>query len=191
MDGESGRRTRVADYKGWVGIRGVCGCLPCSLCILGHLCGSLDLISTRFECLGVIMFFRKDRPQTEGRRDADPGIKTAPARASEAAQHNPKMQISGPANFGPRIATWANTSHFVPSCPGARPDLRITPWGGTSHATLTHLTRQYGWGTQVAKATDCVRARRVRVCCAAEDLRSDSLRRSRIYNVVAIRRLRH
>ena len=59
MDGVSGHRTRVADYEGWVGIRGVCGCLPCSLCILGHLCGSLDLISTRFECLGVIMFFRK------------------------------------------------------------------------------------------------------------------------------------
>ena len=34
---------------------------------------------TRFECLGVIMFFRKDLPQTEGRRDADPGIKTSPA----------------------------------------------------------------------------------------------------------------
>ena len=27
---------------------------------------------------GVIMFFRKDPPQTEGRRDADPGIKTSP-----------------------------------------------------------------------------------------------------------------
>ena len=26
----------------------------------------------------VIMFFRKDPPQTEGRRDADPLIKTAP-----------------------------------------------------------------------------------------------------------------
>ena len=51
MDGVSGHRTRVADYEGWVGIRGVCGCLPCSLCILGHLCGSLDLISTRFERL--------------------------------------------------------------------------------------------------------------------------------------------
>ena len=79
MDGVSGHRTRVADYEGWVGIRGVCGCLPCSLCILGHLCGSLDLISTRFECLGVIMFFRKDLPQTEGRRDADHKIKTSPA----------------------------------------------------------------------------------------------------------------
>ena len=79
MDGVSGHRTRVADYEGWVGIRGVCGCLPCSLCILGHLCGSLDLISTRFECLGVIMFFRKDLPQTEGRRNADHKIKTPPA----------------------------------------------------------------------------------------------------------------
>ena len=28
----------------------------------------------------VIMFFWKDPPQTEGRRDADPLIKTAPAR---------------------------------------------------------------------------------------------------------------
>ena len=78
MDGVSGHRTRVADYEGWVGIRGVCGCLPCSLCILGHLCGSLDLISTRFECLGVIMFFWKDPPQTEGRRDAHPQIKKPP-----------------------------------------------------------------------------------------------------------------
>ena len=28
-----------------------------------------------FESFGVIMFFRKDPPQTEGRRDADPGVK--------------------------------------------------------------------------------------------------------------------
>ena len=27
---------------------------------------------------GVIMFFQKDLPQTEGRRDADPKIKTPP-----------------------------------------------------------------------------------------------------------------
>ena len=30
----------------------------------------------------VIMFFRKDPPQTEGRRDADPLIKTSPAGGS-------------------------------------------------------------------------------------------------------------
>ena len=87
MDGVSGHRTRVADYEGWVGIRGVCGCLPCSLCILGHLCGSLDLISTRFECLGVIMLFREDLPQTEGRRDADPGIKTLPVVPPTGQRH--------------------------------------------------------------------------------------------------------
>ena len=34
----------------------------------------------------VIMFFRKDPPQTEGRRDADPLIKTAPARFREPAR---------------------------------------------------------------------------------------------------------
>ena len=31
----------------------------------------------------VIMFFRKDPPQTEGRRDADPLIKTSPGGAYE------------------------------------------------------------------------------------------------------------
>ena len=57
MDGVLGHPTRVAEYEGWVGTRGVCECLPCPLCILGHLCRSLDLILTRFECFGVIMFF--------------------------------------------------------------------------------------------------------------------------------------
>ena len=35
----------------------------------------------------VIMFFRKDPPQTEGRRNADHGIKTPPARDDHGMNH--------------------------------------------------------------------------------------------------------
>ena len=66
MDGVLGHPTRVAEYEGWVGTRGVCECLPCPLCILGHLCRSLDLILTRFECFGVIIFL--EGPSSEGRK---------------------------------------------------------------------------------------------------------------------------
>eukprot|EP00966_Prymnesium_polylepis_P027520 636471-Prymnesium_polylepis.1 len=46
---------------------------------LGQLTGRNWAILSDFD---VIMFFRKDPPQTEGRRDADPLIKTSPVRAS-------------------------------------------------------------------------------------------------------------
>ena len=41
-------------------------------------CEGLGAELVGFERFGVIMFFRKAPPQTEGRRDADPLIKTPP-----------------------------------------------------------------------------------------------------------------
>ena len=53
-------------------------------CIRNHSGAVKDLKFGRNERIyvyfEVIMFFRKDPPQTEGRRDADPLIKTAPDR---------------------------------------------------------------------------------------------------------------
>ena len=51
--------------------------LPACWPSLGQLTGRNWAILSDFD---VSMFFRKDRAQTEGRRDADPRIKTPPAR---------------------------------------------------------------------------------------------------------------
>ena len=51
-------------------------------CLRNHSGAVRDLRFGRneqiYEHFGVIMFFRKDPPQTEGRRNAHPGIKTPP-----------------------------------------------------------------------------------------------------------------
>ena len=44
-------------------------------------------VSSRF---GVIMFFRKAPPQTEGRRHADPGIKTWPEEIQFQIHDSPR-----------------------------------------------------------------------------------------------------
>ena len=56
-------------------------------------CEGLGAELVGFERFGVIMFFRKAPPQTEGRRDADPLIKTPPAHSAGLAD---------PAIRGPR-----------------------------------------------------------------------------------------
>ena len=47
----------------------------------------------------VIMFFWKDRPQSEGRRHADPGIKTEPDRIRKGTA----FQMSNVADWEPTI----------------------------------------------------------------------------------------
>ena len=53
--------------------------VPHVLWALGGVAGAAWAQKNSFlRVLGVIMFFRKAPPQTEGRRYADPGIKTSP-----------------------------------------------------------------------------------------------------------------
>ena len=74
--GPSGRSPAVGTYEGWVTSYGVCGHLLDSLSGWDHSGTLLKPEQARFGRFYGIMFFRKASPQTEGRRDADPGIKT-------------------------------------------------------------------------------------------------------------------
>ena len=48
------------------------------IALYGLLCIEMGMKWRVLSRFGVIMFFRKDPPQTEGRRDAHPKIKTSP-----------------------------------------------------------------------------------------------------------------
>ena len=76
--GPSGRSPSVGTYEGWVTSYGVCGHLLDSLSAWGHSATLLKPEQARFGRFYGIMFFRKASPQTEGRRDAHPLIKTSP-----------------------------------------------------------------------------------------------------------------
>ena len=78
--GPSGRSPAVGTYEGWVTSYGVCGHLLDSLSAWGHSATLFKPEQARFGRFYGIMFFRKDPPQTEGRRDADLLIKTSPER---------------------------------------------------------------------------------------------------------------
>ena len=65
-------------YEVWVSSTGVYGHLPSSLSHWGLSAVLMELILARLSVVDVIMFFRKDRAQREGRRCAHPLIKTAP-----------------------------------------------------------------------------------------------------------------
>ena len=56
----------------------VCGHLLDSLSACDHSATLMKPEQARFGRFYGIMFFRKASPQTEGRRDADPKIKTSP-----------------------------------------------------------------------------------------------------------------
>ena len=74
--GPSGRSPAVGTYEGWVTSYGVCGHLLDSLSACDHSATLMKPEQAHFGRLYVRMFFRKASPQTEGRRDADPQIKT-------------------------------------------------------------------------------------------------------------------
>ena len=76
--GPSGLSPAVGTYEGWVTSYGVCGHLLDSLSAWSHSATLLKPEQVRFGRFYGIMFFRKDPPETEGRRDADPRIKTPP-----------------------------------------------------------------------------------------------------------------
>ena len=86
----SGHPTRVAEYESWFDIRGVClwmspmfpGTFPLLFAFwaISAALSSLDLIADIARVLSDLCdyAFRKDPPQTEGRRHAHPRIKTPP-----------------------------------------------------------------------------------------------------------------
>ena len=76
--GPSGRSPAVGTYEGWVTSYGVCGHLLDSLSAWGHSVTLFKPEQAHFGRFYAIMFFRKASPQTEGRRDAHPLIKTSP-----------------------------------------------------------------------------------------------------------------
>ena len=76
--GPSGRSPAVGTYEGWVTSYGVCGHLLDSLSAWGHSVTLFKPEQAHFGRFYGIMFFRKASPQTEGRRHADPLIKTSP-----------------------------------------------------------------------------------------------------------------
>ena len=76
--GPSGRSPAVGTYEGWVTSYGVCGHLLDSLSAWGHSVTLFKPEQAHFGRFYAIMFFRKASPQTEGRRHADPLIKTSP-----------------------------------------------------------------------------------------------------------------
>ena len=74
--GPSGRSPAVGTYEGWMTSYVVCGHLLDLLSAWDHSDTLLKPEQAHFGRLYGIMFFWKDSPQTEGRRDADPQIKT-------------------------------------------------------------------------------------------------------------------
>ena len=78
----SGRSPAVGTYEGWMTSYGVCGYLLDSLSAWDHSDTLLKPEQAHFGRFYGIMFFRKDSPQTEERRDADHKIKTWPATAT-------------------------------------------------------------------------------------------------------------
>ena len=78
--GPPGRSPAVGTYEGWVTSYGVCGHLLDSLSAWGHSVTLFKPEQAHFGRFYAIMFFRKASPQTEGRRHADPLIKTSPER---------------------------------------------------------------------------------------------------------------
>ena len=82
--GTAGPVTRGRDvFEGSVTSYGVCGHFPDSLSAWDHSDTLLKPEQARSGRFYGIMFFRKDPPQTEGRRDADLLIKTSPGGGSE------------------------------------------------------------------------------------------------------------
>ena len=78
--GPSGRSPAVGTYEGWVTSYGVCGHLLDSLSVWGHSATLSKPEQAHFGRFYGIMFFRQDSLKSEGRNDADPGIKTRPER---------------------------------------------------------------------------------------------------------------
>ena len=74
------RSRKTGLYEVWVSSTGVYGHLPSSLSHWGLSAVLMELILARLSVVDVIMFFRKDRAQREGRRCAHPLIKTPPVR---------------------------------------------------------------------------------------------------------------
>ena len=97
--GPSGRSPAVGTYEGWVTSYGVCGHLLVSLSAWGHSVTLWKPEQAHFGRFYGIMFFRKDPPQTEGRRDADPGIKTPPESFLSPPQA-PYKRATGEKFFG-------------------------------------------------------------------------------------------
>ena len=77
--GPSGRSPAVGTYEGWMTSYVVCGHLLDLLSAWDHSDTLLKPEQAHFGRLYGIMFFWKDSPQTEGRRDAHHLIKTWPA----------------------------------------------------------------------------------------------------------------
>ena len=77
--GPSDRSPAVGTCEGWVTSYGVCGHLLDSLSACDHSATLMKPEQAHFGRLYVRMFFWKDLPQTEGRRNADLLIKTEPA----------------------------------------------------------------------------------------------------------------
>ena len=74
--GPSGRSPAVGTYEGWVTSYGVCGHLLDSLSACDHSATLMKPQNKRvLGRFGVVMFFWKASPQTEGRRNADQEIK--------------------------------------------------------------------------------------------------------------------
>ena len=72
--GPSGRSPAVGTYEGWVTSYGVCGHLLDSLSGWDHFGTLLKPEQARFGRFYGIMFFRKDRAQTEGSKARVTGI---------------------------------------------------------------------------------------------------------------------
>ena len=69
-------------------------------CFYGLLCIEMGMKWRVLSRFGVIMFFRKDPPQTEGRRDAHHEIKTPPVRGDWTGA---RLQIQIHFGFGTQV----------------------------------------------------------------------------------------
>ena len=76
--GPPGGSPAVGTYEGWVTSYGVCGHLLDSLSACDHFATLMTPEQARFGWFGGHYVFSEGLPQTEGRRNTDPGIKTEP-----------------------------------------------------------------------------------------------------------------